>query len=44
MFGNEEPYTLTGNTIMLKDENKKLLLVTNERYKNILVTRSGGDV
>ncbi|RUO75204.1 hypothetical protein [Idiomarina seosinensis] len=41
MFGNEEPYTLTGNTIMLKDDNKKLLLITNERYKNILVTRMG---
>lgn len=41
MFGNEEPYTVTGNTIMLKDENKKLLLVTNERFQNILVTRYG---
>ena len=41
MFGNEEPYTITGNTIMLRDENKKLLLVTNERYKNILVSRAG---
>lgn len=41
MLGNEEPYTLTGNTILLRDENKKLLLVTGARHKNILVARSG---
>lgn len=39
MFGNEEPYSVTGNTILLKDENKKLLLITGPRYQNILVSR-----
>ena len=41
MLGNEEPFSLTGNTILLRTENKKLLLVTGDRYKNILVSRSG---
>ncbi|RUO80698.1 hypothetical protein CWI84_03695 [Idiomarina tyrosinivorans] len=39
MFGNEEPYTVTGNTITLKDESKQLLLVTADRYPNILVSK-----
>lgn len=39
MFGNEEPFTVTGNTITLTDENKRLLLVTPARYDNILVSR-----
>ncbi|MAD53828.1 MULTISPECIES: hypothetical protein [unclassified Idiomarina] len=41
MLGNEEPFSVTGNTILLRNENKKLLLVTGDRYKNILVSRSG---
>lgn len=41
MFGSEEPYTLTGNTITLKDESRQLLLVTSDRYPNILVSRYG---
>ena len=41
LFGNEEPYSVTGNTILLKDENKKLLLITGAKYDNILVSRSG---
>lgn len=39
MFGSEEPYSLTGNTITLKDESRQLLLVTSDRYPNILVTK-----
>lgn len=41
MFGKEEPYTVTGNTISLVDDNKSLLLVTPGRYDNILVSRYG---
>ena len=41
MFGTEEPYTVTGNTISLTDDNKSLLLVTPNRYDNILVSRYG---
>ncbi|PYE33768.1 hypothetical protein DFP83_10354 [Idiomarina fontislapidosi] len=41
MLGNEEPFSVTGNTILLRNDNKKLLLVTGDRYKNILVSRSG---
>ena len=41
MFGSEEPYTVTGNTISLTDDNKSLLLVTPNRYDNILVSRYG---
>jgi|TARA_B100001059_G_scaffold236670_1_gene288902 hypothetical protein len=41
VLGNEEPFSVTGNTILLRNENKKLLLVTGDRYKNILVSRSG---
>lgn len=41
MFGKEEPYTVTGNTISLTDDNKSLLLVTPGRYDNILVSRYG---
>ncbi|RAJ94940.1 hypothetical protein [Aliidiomarina maris] len=41
MFGREEPYTVTGNTISLTDDNKSLLLVTPSRYDNILVSRYG---
>lgn len=41
MFGTEEPYTVTGNTISLTDDNKSLLLVTPPRYDNILVSRYG---
>lgn len=41
MFGREEPYTITGNTISLTDDNKSLLLVTPSRYDNILVSRYG---
>ena len=41
MLGNEEPFSVTGNTILLRNENNKLLLVTGDRYKNILVSRSG---
>ncbi|MCK7459602.1 hypothetical protein [Idiomarina aminovorans] len=40
LFGNEEPYSVTGNTLLLKDENKKLLLITGPRYQNILVSRA----
>ncbi|MCL5051015.1 MAG: hypothetical protein M1473_10935 [Firmicutes bacterium] len=41
LFGREEPYTVTGNTISLTDDNKSLLLVTPSRYDNILVSRYG---
>lgn len=41
MFGTEEPFTVTGNTISLTDDNKSLLLVTPSRYDNILVSRYG---
>ena len=41
MFGTEEPYTVTANTISLTDDNKSLLLVTPNRYDNILVSRYG---
>ena len=39
MFGNEEPFSLTGNTLTLKDDSRKLLLITADRYPNILVTK-----
>ena len=41
MYQQEEPYRITGNTITLIDENKQLLLVTPERFQNILVSRYG---
>lgn len=41
MFGTEEPFTVTGNTISLTDDNKSLLLVTPSRFDNILVSRYG---
>ncbi|MCC5880223.1 MAG: hypothetical protein JJU03_10065 [Idiomarina sp.] len=41
MFGKDEPYAVTGNTISLTDDNKSLLLVTPGRYENILVSRYG---
>ncbi|RUO27901.1 hypothetical protein CWE12_13275 [Aliidiomarina sedimenti] len=41
MFGKEDPFTVTGNTISLTDDNKSLLLVTPARYDNILVSRYG---
>lgn len=41
MFGTEEPFTVTGNTISLTDDNKSLLLITPARYDNILVSRYG---
>lgn len=41
MFRQEEPFRVTGNTITLIDDNKQLLLVTPERFQNILVNRYG---
>lgn len=41
MYRQEEPFRITGNTITLLDENKQLLLVTPERFGNILVSRYG---
>ncbi|RUO40072.1 hypothetical protein CWE15_07955 [Aliidiomarina taiwanensis] len=41
MFTPEEPFRVSGNTITLIDENKQLLLVTPDRFKNILVSRYG---
>lgn len=41
LFGKEDPFTVTGNTISLTDDNKTLLLVTPSRYDNILVSRYG---
>lgn len=41
MFSQEEPFRVTGNTITLIDDNKQLLLVTPDRFQNILVSRYG---
>jgi len=41
LYRQEEPFRITGNTITLIDENKQLLLVTPDRFKNILVSRYG---
>jgi len=41
LFRQEEPFRVTGNTITLIDDNKQLLLVTPDRFKNILVNRYG---
>ncbi|MCO4322639.1 hypothetical protein [Aliidiomarina quisquiliarum] len=41
MFRQEEPFRVTGNTIILIDDNKELLLVTPDRFQNILVNRYG---
>lgn len=41
MFRQEEPYRVTGNTITLIDDSRQLLLVTPDKYQNILVSRYG---
>lgn len=41
LLGKDEPFTVTGNTIALVDDNKRLLLITPHRYSNIMVSRYG---